>query len=821
MRLQRLGLILLVIFMLVVGGGPYYAVYLSVRVVTHALLTVVLLGWLVVRIRRGQFLPATPLNWPLYAGVGVLALSTLFSLDPRMSAEHAWWPLAHGLIFFYCAAVIACGRQRLLFEALFLAGAVTVLLAGAEFVGWAGRTLAAVDLGAVLAGQGEFPPITPMLGAPLHVSTALAGFVTPQIVIAFAWAATTRRRDERLALLGLGIALSLVLLGTGSRGGFLSLAAAVVVLLLLRLAPAFRRALGGDGGSRRRVLTGTAAMVLIAGAALGLVLFISRGSGRSSGDAIRASLWTDAAYAARDYPVLGAGTGQFGRVARIYQRPDDPVDFRHRQAHNIVLNTAAEEGVAGVIILGWMSAALAIGWWRLRRAATGNRALRLDAALAALAAVAVQAQFDVFFTTPFVALVALLAAYAVMPDGALTLTARPRLRDRIAAWAALGLVAAFGLFWIPVDLAQAQFERSVREQDMNAAQQAAALDPALHLYPLQIAYLTGVESMDDPARLDQAIGLHEAALALEPTWEVGWINLAGLYERAGRIDDALAALERAQTINPRSAAGWNWARIADEHDAAPDDAIIAAYADAMRSTFWPFSSAWAATPRRLQALEQVFADANPRLQYQLAEVFFPERRAALVPANPETADDWWVVGQHALTMRDDPQAAFEAFDEAVRHNPNREVGEYYAARARAGVTLGESGWEQAGRDAAMASLLVTFQERPAAVFAQLAEAQGVTGEALRRLRAAAGPALVIDQNFEGVLFGRVAEFLLPPQLRPPGPGTRAFAPWYAIAEDDAAAGELERAANVYRVILQAAPDESRAAERLAELQSSR
>jgi hypothetical protein len=149
------------------------------------------------------------------------------------------------------------------------------------------------------------------------------------------------------------------------------------------------------------------------------------------------------------------------------------------------------------------------------------------------------------------------------------------------------------------------------------------------------------------------------------------------------------------------------------------------------------------------------------------------------------------------------------------------VGEYYAARARAGVALGESGWEQAGRDAAMASLLVTFQERPAAVFAQLAEAQGTTGEALRGLRAAAGPALVIDQNFEGVLFGRVAEFLLPPQLRPPGPGMRAFAPWYAIAADDAAAGELERAVNVYRVILQAAPDESRAAERLAELQSSR
>jgi predicted TPR repeat methyltransferase len=92
------------------------------------------------------------------------------------------------------------------------------------------------------------------------------------------------------------------------------------------------------------------------------------------------------------------------------------------------------------------------------------------------------------------------------------------------------------------------------------------------LYPLQIAYLTGVESMDDPARLAEAIGLYEAALALEPTWEVGWINLAGLYERAGRIDDALAALERAQTINPRSAAGWNLKRLSGDSRAQASSA---------------------------------------------------------------------------------------------------------------------------------------------------------------------------------------------------------------------------------------------------------
>ncbi len=498
----------------------------------------------------------------------MLALSATFSLDTRMSAEHAWWPLVHGLIFLFCASALAGGTQRLLFEALFLVGAVTVLLAGAEFVDWAGRTFAAVDVSDFLRGSADFPPL-PMLAKPLHASTALAGFVTPQVVVAFAWAVTTRRHNERIALAGLGIALCLVLLGTGSRGGFLSLAAAAIVFLLLRLGPGLRAALRGDGGSRQ-LLTGAAAVVLIAVTAIGVVLTVSQETGHNSGDATRMSLWNSAAAAANNYPILGVGTGEFGRAHRLYRAPEAPADFVHRQAHNIVLNTAAEEGIAGLIVLGWMAVALLWGWLRQRRTATSGRAVRLDAVLAALAAVAVQAQFDVFFTTPFVGLVALLAAYAVMPTELLPGLLRPRLRDKTAAWAALALIAAYGVFWIAADAAQADFERSVRDQDMAAAQQAAALDPGLHLYDLQIAYLTGEQTISDPALLPEAIALYEQALQTEPTWDTGWINLAGLYEQAARIPEAKAAFTRAEAINPLSVAAWNLGRIATAQGNAPD-----------------------------------------------------------------------------------------------------------------------------------------------------------------------------------------------------------------------------------------------------------
>jgi tetratricopeptide (TPR) repeat protein len=209
------------------------------------------------------------------------------------------------------------------------------------------------------------------------------------------------------------------------------------------------------------------------------------------------------------------------------------------------------------------------------------------------------------------------------------------------------------------------------------------------------------------------------------------------------------------------------------------------------------------------------------LRYLLAETFWPGRREALVPADPQTADDWWIVGQHALTVRNDPQAAWDAFDAAVRINPNREVGEYYAARARAGAALGGDRADQAARDAAMADLLYTERENPAWARLALAEAAGAIGDELRLAQAETAPPLLVDQNFEGVLFnGRVARFQLPPALRPPGPGAERLAPIYAMAEADLAAGEPERAANVYRYILDVAPEETSAAERLAQLPDS-
>ena len=83
------------------------------------------------------------------------------------------------------------------------------------------------------------------------------------------------------------------------------------------------------------------------------------------------------------------------------------------------------------------------------------------------------------------------------------------------------------------------------------------------------------------------------------------------------------------------------------------------------------------------------------------------------------------------------------------------------------------------------------------------------------------PPRIIDQNFEGVLFGgRVASFDLLPEMRLPGPGSAVMQPWYDLAASYESTGETDRAINVYRAILERAPDETAARDALTRLTGS-
>ncbi|MBC8100323.1 MAG: tetratricopeptide repeat protein, partial [Armatimonadetes bacterium] len=173
------------------------------------------------------------------------------------------------------------------------------------------------------------------------------------------------------------------------------------------------------------------------------------------------------------------------------------------------------------------------------------------------------------------------------------------------AWFALQIDPAYGRY-----LASLNGDLDSRLSDARAAVQQ---DPALRLYPLHVAYLLGVQ-----ADSTTAISAYQAALVLEPTWDVGWMNLGALYLRQGDPDAAYAALTEAQRINPLTLAPLNRAMVAEQYALLPRSPIISIYTLALANAYGgvvpaQFPAFWEATALRRAALELYLADADPQV----------------------------------------------------------------------------------------------------------------------------------------------------------------------------------------------------------------
>jgi O-antigen ligase len=150
-------------------------------------------------------------------------------------------------------------------------------------------------------------------------------------------------------------ALAIALLAAGSRGPVLGLLVGVAVLLALLVhSRAIRRRAPILGMAV--VLAVAATVVLVPGEAAqrSLSIISEAGSGVSSNG--RSQLWSLAYELFAAHPLQGIGTGGFAAVARVEQYP-----------HNILLEAAAELGVAGLLLVfGVMASAFSrlLGAWR-------------------------------------------------------------------------------------------------------------------------------------------------------------------------------------------------------------------------------------------------------------------------------------------------------------------------------------------------------------------------------------------------------------------------------------------------------------------------
>lgn len=351
------------------------------------------------------------------------------------------------------------------------------------------------------------------------------------------------------------------------------------------------------------------------------------------------------------------------------------------------------------------------------------------------------------------------------------------------------------------------------------AQQAERMDPALNLYDLNIAYLLGEHADESPEQLSEAIAAYETALKLEPTWDTGWINLAGLEAKRGNLELATDYLLRAKEINPITTVSIPLAEIAEEGHTLPIKDVIDAYTSGMHWTIenyhqLPLSDYWTATVLRREAIKTYLTRIAPRnadRAYRIAAQHYPYLAAGMVKENPQTAAEFWISGEYALSVHNDPELAVAYFSEAIDRSPAR--GDFYASRARAYAQFDEA---RARTDIQIAQLLGTQFEYPNALLASMESDPELRNDYL----ASAVPSRVVKQEVAAVLYGgRIAGFDLLPSMQPPGPGRTVLQPWYTLAEQYALNGRIEQTINVYRAILDYAREDTKATERLQELES--
>lgn len=824
-RRHLIAYLALFVYLTFLGGTLYSDSHLLLRVFHQVAVTLMLGGWLVYLLRSGEGLPATGLELPLLIFMGLRFLSAWSGINPRMSLELFWRPATHVIGFYWLVWYFRRRGWTTLLRVLYLTAGVVCVVGLIEFTGWYfGLPFLPVFQQGWLqvAGMSDpFPPVQWRLNFTLSNATSLSAYLSLLTPPALAMALRARHRDGRVAWWGwVGMALVVQFL-TRSRGGLLALAVSLP-LFALGAAGAYGVTLAAVVGRLRRRRTVWTAGGLLLGLCLAAAVLLPPYLERKSTLTIRTELWRSALAMIADYPLLGVGNGIYGQALRSYLSVHSASYEHFTTAHNVYLNVAAESGLLALAALIWlMSVLLLIGRRRWQQAGTRQERLLVAGMGAALIGFGANSLVDTLPATALVLPVLFLAAWIIAPTAAAS--RRGRVLARIAL--ALMVVYAAGLLW--VDRAQWHFERSLQaaragewEVALEQIESARQMDSEMGLYDAQRAYYLGVVARDAPAQyLEPALAAAIQVVALDDTNSVHHANLAALHWQAGKWEAALAALARAEEINPPDPVYQLNRGMILEEAGRPGEAVQS-YAIALsRAPRWAGSEFWRASSFRQEHWDDIMSAAAERandpgglwLAAGAPEVAEPVAAAQLADS-PDRAGGYVALGL-ALMELGQVDRARSALDQAVAVCP--ECAEAYVARANWHWQAGES--ETASRDARVALFISPFRGAAAYhVLAKVAEAQGDVAGMERHLLQAIPPQFD-SQNWEMALYGRRALLLRLPQLVTIGGGPAVARPWLELADLYLEQGRTAEAINVYRLLMARDPFLEEAGRRLAEL----
>jgi O-antigen ligase/Tfp pilus assembly protein PilF len=803
----------LALYLTLLGGTSFTNVLFWPRVAHHALLTLLLGGWLVSLLARRKPFPATPLDRPLAAYFLVYVLATVFALDVRVSVEQLWELGMHSLLFYLLVDLMRTHHPNAVLKPMFFTAAVMILIGFIQLIAWYFGLLSLGGGWFALGGlRDPIPPVSYRLSIGPLGSTRVSGYLAVWVPVGLAWAVATRSKQTR-QMLALWLAGALVgLLLTLSRGGILSAAVSLSVFAFLFLIGSSRwrdraQAMLADRRVRAALIVIVPALAVVLAAAvirLDAVRSSLTGYSSASGDAVRLDMWRSAWETGRHDPLTGAGPYGFGRGLRLYRDPQLARDYLLRP-DNFPLFVWAEAGIPGVLALAWLAGTVAWAGFRRWRQADGPERVRVAGVCAALLGFSAHNLVDAFSITPNLLPVFTFAAYLVTP-----LKGEQREPGRIrrvlpAALLALLITAAAGwafshrayYFSVQANKYEAQGDLP---SALDAIDTARRLDPALGLYAAQRARYLGTLAAQDETYLPDALAAYREAFHYEDTHDVMHANHAALLARSGDLEAALAEMQRAADIRPHDSHYSLW--VGEYAEALGDDArAYRSYSRALeRRRYWAASDYWSATPLRESARADFLAaqglTAVPVEQLRIiSSECWPRlagREESAASTQTQRCD-----AEIALYVEGDPAEALRLLDRAVK--ADRRDGNLYSLRSEAHLALGNP--EQAEHDARIAIFL--GHRRAYVTLARLAEARGdlaTTAYAYQR----AGPVILIRQGWSYAVYSRKDAFPLLPILVAPSPDPSYLA-LVELAHMYEREGEHEKARGVYDDLLRYDP----------------
>jgi tetratricopeptide (TPR) repeat protein len=620
---------------LVFIGGAWWGIYLpQLRIITVSIITIAIAIWAWVAWRDPSWRPRSVLLPAILVCLGSLAISTVFSRDPRVSVEYLSYSvlLAAGYLLLVRLFAHPFFRDRIanLASLLFVVIATTYLVLNiADWIRW----FAAIGHLAIPPLRPDFEALT--YGNPSAVLTivALLGATA-----AANWARDGRRGIAVVSIVGLLVAV--VALISGSRSGWFALASASVILAVLWIAaPSHRRlivdAVGSIGRSRLAGPIAAVALLAIAGVVVLLLPSILRRAGEG-GEDLRASYVAIAFRLFGQSPIVGTGPGTWV-LQRIHETLPTETDSYIPHAHDVPAQTLAELGLIGALAGALLL--VSVVWLFARAARSDDPSCRRWAWLGggALIYLAFHDLLDFYLNFPSILLpaaipVAFLDARtprrysrrgrnAEMADEPAGSVAPDRRRTYLPV-AGLGVAALACAFALGQELPALAADRSVAAANqgdfaaaLEPARSAAQIDPSIGSY--EMTYGLIADRLGDHQDAAQAFGV----VATHDDLPEAWLDLAAEQVGAGKPDEAILSIRTALRLGiqrPSVAlpAGDLSMRLGEKDLAKQAFEASLANAPSLAADPW-----WVADPSRrslLPILIRDLATTNPPIGWQLA-----------------------------------------------------------------------------------------------------------------------------------------------------------------------------------------------------------